>query len=163
MDNNRQQIRTPSRRRRRRRRHSTAFIFVIILLCAILAVALTVFGIYMSGYRYQMFENEDGTFEKFYGQIDDTGAVVSGKIYFSNDSYSQRGSDITINRKPQPKASPAGDKFAPGDIVEHMSFGRGEVISVKPMGADVLYEIVFDRVGTKKLMATYARLKRAQN
>jgi hypothetical protein len=28
------------------------------------------------------------------------------------------------------------------------------------MGTDVLYEIVFDNVGTKKLMATYAKLKR---
>jgi len=87
----------------------------------------------------------------------------TGKIYFSSNSYGQRGSDITINKKPQPKAAPSGDRFAPGDIVEHMSFGRGEVISVKPMGADILYEIVFERVGTKKLMATYARLKRSSN
>lgn len=87
----------------------------------------------------------------------------TGKIYFSNNSYGQRGSDITINKKPQPKAAPSGDRFAPGDIVEHMSFGRGEVISVKPMGTDILYEIVFERVGTKKLMATYARLKRSSN
>ena len=58
-----------------------------------------------------------------------------------------------------PKAKPT-EKFAPGDIVEHMSFGRGEVISVKEMGSDTLYEIIFDKVGTKKLMATYARLKK---
>ncbi len=29
------------------------------------------------------------------------------------------------------------------------------------MGGDTLYEIAFDKVGTKKLMATYARLTRA--
>jgi hypothetical protein len=28
------------------------------------------------------------------------------------------------------------------------------------MGADVLYEVVFDKVGTKKLMGTYARLRK---
>jgi hypothetical protein len=28
------------------------------------------------------------------------------------------------------------------------------------MGADILYEVTFERVGTKKLMATYAKLKR---
>jgi len=28
------------------------------------------------------------------------------------------------------------------------------------MGADLLYEIAFDSVGTKKLMATYAKLKK---
>ncbi len=58
---------------------------------------------------------------------------------------------------------PAADRFAPGDRVRHMTFGVGEVLSVKPMGADVLYEIMFDKVGTKKLMATYAKLKKAED
>lgn len=52
------------------------------------------------------------------------------------------------------------DKFAVGDRVSHYNFGEGEIISAKPMGADIMYEIIFDRVGTKKLMATYAKLKK---
>ena len=59
--------------------------------------------------------------------------------------------------KPAPSSK---ETFKAGDRVRHMTFGDGEVLSVKPMGADTLYEIVFDRVGTKKLMATYAKLKR---
>jgi DNA helicase-2/ATP-dependent DNA helicase PcrA len=47
-----------------------------------------------------------------------------------------------------------------GDRVSHITFGEGEVLSVKPMGADILYEVSFDKVGTKKLMATYAKLKK---
>ncbi len=50
--------------------------------------------------------------------------------------------------------------FSPGDHVRHATFGDGEILSVKPMGADILYEVIFDKVGTKKLMATYARLTR---
>ena len=34
------------------------------------------------------------------------------------------------------------------------------VLSVRPVAADTLLEIAFDRVGTKKLMATYAKLKK---
>ncbi len=85
----------------------------------------------------------------------------AGKVYFS-DSRSK--SDMSFDRgvvRPAP-SSAKREIFAPGDIVEHFSFGRGEIISAKPVGADVLYEIMFDRVGTKKLMATYARLKRAK-
>ena len=41
-----------------------------------------------------------------------------------------------------------------------VTFGEGEILSVKSMGADTLYEIMFDTVGTKKLMATYAKLKK---
>ncbi len=45
-----------------------------------------------------------------------------------------------------------------GDTVRHVTFGIGRVLSVRPMGGDTLYEIAFETVGTKKLMATYARL-----
>ena len=41
-----------------------------------------------------------------------------------------------------------------------MTFGEGEILSVTSMGADNLYEVMFDKVGTKKLMASYARLKK---
>ena len=54
----------------------------------------------------------------------------------------------------------SGDVFAAGDRVRHLSFGTGTVLSVREMGADLLYEIAFDTVGTKKLMATYAKLKK---
>ena len=40
-----------------------------------------------------------------------------------------------------------------------MSYSMG----VKEMGADLLYEIAFDKVGTKKLMATYAKLRKIKN
>ena len=66
------------------------------------------------------------------------------------------GKPLTVTKKPS-----VGSAFAPGDRVRHATFGVGEVISVKPMGADVLYEIIFDKVGTKKLMATYAKLTKA--
>ncbi len=58
------------------------------------------------------------------------------------------------------KSSASNEVFSPGDKVRHMTFGDGEVLSVRPMGADILYEVMFDKVGTKKLMATYAKLKK---
>ncbi|MFA6948348.1 MAG: ATP-dependent DNA helicase PcrA, partial [Eubacteriales bacterium] len=54
------------------------------------------------------------------------------------------------------------ERFSVGEAVEHATFGRGSVLSVKDMGGDTLYEIAFDSVGTKKLMATYAKLKKVQ-
>ena len=48
--------------------------------------------------------------------------------------------------------------FQTGDRVKHSKFGYGLVISAKPMGADIMYEIAFDDFGTKKLMGTYAKL-----
>ncbi len=79
-------------------------------------------------------------------------------------SYTGERVSSEFSKKPTVTATPKKpaqtESFAAGDIVRHMTFGRGEIISVKPMGADIMYEIVFDNVGTKKLMATYAKLKR---
>lgn len=56
---------------------------------------------------------------------------------------------------------PSGvERFSVGDRVRHITFGEGTMLSTRPMGADVLYEIAFDNAGTKKLMATYAKLKK---
>ncbi len=46
--------------------------------------------------------------------------------------------------------------YSAGDRVNHITFGDGTVLSVTSTNSDMLYEIAFDRVGTKKLMASYA-------
>ena len=63
---------------------------------------------------------------------------------------------------PKTAASKPAVRFAPGARVRHSTFGCGQVLSVREMGADLLYEIAFDTVGTKKLMASYARLTQAE-
>ncbi len=48
--------------------------------------------------------------------------------------------------------------YRTGDRVSHKVFGEGTVLSVTPMGNDHLLEVAFGSVGTKKLMAKFARL-----
>ena len=52
------------------------------------------------------------------------------------------------------------EKLAAGDRVSHAMFGRGVIVSSRDMGGDVLYEVNFDNGQTKKLMATFAKLKK---
>ena len=52
------------------------------------------------------------------------------------------------------------EKLGAGDRVSHAMFGEGEVLSSRDMGGDVLYEVRFDNGQTKKLMATFAKLKK---
>ena len=47
-----------------------------------------------------------------------------------------------------------------GDTVIHKSFGTGTILTVTPMGGDMLLEVAFDKAGTKKMMANYARLEK---
>ncbi len=50
-----------------------------------------------------------------------------------------------------------------GDRVAHSAFGVGVIQQISPMGNDHLLEIQFDKVGKKKLMANFARLKRLED
>lgn len=53
--------------------------------------------------------------------------------------------------------------FTAGDRVKSFIHGEGTVLTVTPMGGDVLLEIAFDRVGTKKIMAKYARIRKVSS
>ncbi len=50
--------------------------------------------------------------------------------------------------------------YAAGEKVLHNVFGEGTILSVKPMSNDSMLEIAFDKVGTKKIMANFAKLKK---
>ena len=52
-------------------------------------------------------------------------------------------------------------KFSVGTRVTHAVFGDGVILSSRDMGGDVLYEVKFDNGQVKKLMATFAKLKKA--
>ena len=89
--------------------------------------------------------------------------VQQKRTYYSESATRTSSSPSFARPTTTPTRSTAGttrEVFAPGDRVKHLNFGEGEILSVKSMGADTLYEIMFDTVGTKKLMATYAKLKK---
>ena len=50
--------------------------------------------------------------------------------------------------------------FGIGDRVSHNVFGEGTVLNATKMSNDVMLEISFDKVGTKKIMAAFARIKK---
>ena len=52
------------------------------------------------------------------------------------------------------------ESFAAGDRVKHKVFGEGTVVSARAMGNDCLLEIAFDTVGTKKIMANFAKVEK---
>lgn len=53
-------------------------------------------------------------------------------------------------------------EYEVGERVKHNIFGEGTVLSVKKMSNDSMLEIAFDKVGTKKLMANFAKIQKIQ-
>ena len=77
--------------------------------------------------------------------------------YFRNET-TKKSPALSYGARPAP-AGPT-ESFSEGDTVYHKAFGNGVVVSTKPVAGDYLLEIVFETVGTKKLLATYAKLKK---
>ncbi len=60
---------------------------------------------------------------------------------------------FSASKKPEKKDI---NVFSVGETIKHITFGVGIILNVTPMSNDYMYEIAFENVGTKKLMATYA-------
>ncbi len=102
--------------------------------------------------------------------------------YSSYNSYGQKNGVCTVRvnsedapwnkgtsfAKPTSTASsfsnpkPQGETFSAGQGVTHPIFGDGMILSAKPMGNDVMYEVAFDKVGTKKIMGNFAKMSKKQ-
>lgn len=74
----------------------------------------------------------------------------------SRDSFKKQ----TAQRAAADRPGTSAPMFAEGTRVVHASFGAGTVINATLLGGDVLYEVDFDTAGTKRLMGTYAKLKK---
>lgn len=109
---------------------------------------------------------------RFLKEIPEDGIVRKGGYYASQSSatkahspYSYASAQEVLSARPKQSelsSHPAPAKKATflelrkGDMVSHAAFGRGMVLSVLNMGSDALWEIAFDQIGTKKLMAKTA-------
>ncbi len=88
--------------------------------------------------------------------IEESSDVKRNVINFPGDPFSGLGMRTDAPAPVRQEADP-GD-FSVGDTVLHKTFGQGVVLNRSPMGNDTLLEIAFERVGTKKILANYAKL-----
>lgn len=64
----------------------------------------------------------------------------------------QKGKDLVNNRTPL--------NYQEGDTVSHIKFGQGKVLKITEGGRDYEVTIDFEKVGVKKMLATFAKLKK---
>jgi DNA helicase-2/ATP-dependent DNA helicase PcrA len=70
-------------------------------------------------------------------------------------------------RKIKPQSSAGTETLFEGDLavgnrVEHIRFGKGEVLKIDGVGGDKKAEIRFENGGLKKLLLRFAKLKLIQ-
>jgi len=112
---------------------------------------------------------------RFLGEIPEELYNKSGNSFFSSyqsktDFDDEKHTNFNINSKPKTTAfkssfnvgtssKKADSVYSVGQQVKHSAFGIGLIVSVTPMGQDTMLEIAFDTVGTKKVMAKFAKLE----
>jgi DNA helicase-2/ATP-dependent DNA helicase PcrA len=105
-----------------------------------------------------LFEDAPRRKPQGFGAYQQTRPIENKQTYFNE---LRRPVDITPKKREKSGAAEYGiTKFATGTAVSHDMFGRGVVLSARDMGGDVLYEVKFDNGQTKKLIATFAKLKK---
>ena len=79
------------------------------------------------------------------------GPRENGSVHSYRAAQAPRREPLASTRQ---SAAPATGlmQLEKGEMVEHTAFGKGMVLSVRPMGGDALVEVAFDQVGAKKLM-----------
>ena len=79
------------------------------------------------------------------------GPRENGSVHSYRAAQAPRREPLASTRQ---SAAPATGlmQLEKGEMVEHTAFGKGMVLSVRPMGGDALVEVAFDQVGQKKLM-----------
>lgn len=112
---------------------------------------------------------------RFLGEIPEDLTEKTGVTSYSSykrsaedEPFKDFGDDFTSGKPirrgfSQPSAKPAAaavssESYKIGDTVKHKVFGQGVILSAKSMGNDTLLEIAFEKSGTKKLMANFAKL-----
>ena len=92
----------------------------------------------------------------------------SGNSFGQNQYHEERPlkSDMYAWERniPAPVAAPAGDlpNLKAGDRVKHAQFGRGMVISCKPVKNDSEIVVAFPDLGIKRLLLSFARLEKVE-
>ena len=80
------------------------------------------------------------------------------KLRFKKVIEKPKGNFTRINKSSQ-KSNLFDNKLIIGNIVEHIRFGRGEVVKIEGKGSDLKAEINFKNGGLKKLLLRFAKLK----
>ncbi|MBQ7129075.1 MAG: ATP-binding domain-containing protein, partial [Clostridia bacterium] len=85
-------------------------------------------------------------------------------------SFSSQRSGVSYYKKPQkgtanvfgrqPTKKQPSVNYSVGERVKHKVFGEGMIIKTTKMGNDTMLEISFENVGTKKVMANFAKIEK---
>ncbi len=118
--------------------------------------------VYESGFGDRM-EETQRAFVSSFGSSNH--GVRYSRVTDENAPWNRNKPSAGFTQPAAASASPApkAEVFGVGESITHPIFGDGMILTARPMGNDVMYEVAFDKVGTKKLMGNAAKMSKKQN
>lgn len=92
-------------------------------------------------------------------RVGSTSSRISKSPYLDN-TFARANSFANKTYSPPQKGTVSAIKFNVGDSVVHKVFGKGVVVSSQAVSNDAILEIAFEKAGTKKLMANFAKIEK---
>ena len=86
-------------------------------------------------------------------------AVSSGGAHKQVQNLSL-GKQMAMYNAAKTEAAASSETYSVGERVMHKKFGEGTIVGVTPMAGDTMLEIAFEKVGTKKIFANFAKPKK---
>ena len=98
---------------------------------------------------------------RFVDEIDDNLIDIPFKTEIKKEITSSYISPVKYNKitLDSKKTVSSGVTYSVGQMVKHSKFGKGMILKATAVGNDWHLEIAFETVGTKNLMAAYAKLE----
>ncbi len=116
----------------------------------------------MQGTQREFMDSAENYENTLYGSYRKQGSSgYKTKVAFSDSVYDKNlpwNKNKTVQIQKQESKTSQVETFSAGQAVVHPVFGDGMVLSVRKMGSDALYEVAFDKVGTKKIMGNFAKM-----
>ena len=115
-------------------------------------------------------EFEDNNYKWTYGKIsnniktykfDENKSAVAAASSSNNTGFNFRTAESFLNSLSKTNKNNECDlqKYKEGQRIYHKKFGEGTINIIEPEGEDLKVDIIFDKVGHKRLMAKYANLE----
>lgn len=101
-------------------------------------------------------ENIEKSAEKTIGETPKHG----GNVILGSSSISLQKQLAELKKTAAKHDSTPQESYSIGDRITHKIFGDGTVINATPTATDTALEVAFDKVGTKKIMAKFAKIKK---
>lgn len=85
---------------------------------------------------------------------------IPQELLLDENEKAEKKAGMSIKERRKAEGFDVDEKYKVGDIIEHKIWAKGEVLRVKDLKDDAEIDVVFESVGLKHLLVSFAPIKK---